>query len=256
MLVVRKDQLESLGRSAADDFAAQLVEHIKRFAPRHSQAVGDEGVRATVDSGIERSRTYGFTKRGPVRFFVELMVMFGHRFDTDPLLPWAGGTLTNESIKDEMLRADILHEQMVEYVEEVAGPERRDMVDTLHRLSRANLDDHLFPGGDYDSAVRAMLNSADPKKCAYIGSELLSDLIARGKDEAQQRSIITPKGAALITVLFLEIGHGALDDPMYPWISQTLADETVKDADERVVQLKMKVKRYLDETIKNLDKQS
>src|SRR3982751_6102142 len=95
--------------AAAGGFEQTLFEHIKTIAPRHVEVLGDVAAREVVMGGIERAKGHGFIKRGPVRFFVEMMFLFGSEFDTDPLLPWADGVLTNPSIKDEVERADILH---------------------------------------------------------------------------------------------------------------------------------------------------
>ncbi|MFH0727541.1 MAG: hypothetical protein V2B19_14525 [Pseudomonadota bacterium] len=252
MLVIREEQIEALAAAVAGGFETELVKHIKNFAPRHSAVVGAEGIRETVRRGMERARTYGFTNRGPSRFFVELMVMFGSQFDTDPLLPWAEGVLNNESIKNQMERADILHEAMREYMDEVFGSEKKNFFDAMRRLSRTRLEDYPSPGGNFESAIKAGLNTIYPQKCNYLGEEALNDLIGRGKESALSYSISSVHGAALLIVLMFVLGHGVTRDPLYPWISQTLEDESVADPDEKVKRLQAKMKTYLDRTLKNL----
>jgi hypothetical protein len=49
------------------------------------------------------------------------------------------------------------------------------------------------------------------------------------------------------------LGHGIVSDPMYPWISKTLEDESIGEANERAKRLESKAKAYLVQTLKNLD---
>jgi hypothetical protein len=252
MVVIRKEQIEVLESAVAGRFEAELVGHIKEFAPHHFKVVGDEGIHKMVKQGIERAKKYGLTNRGPVRFFVELMVMFGSEFDTDPLLPWAQGVLNNESIRDQMERADILHDEMNKYLDQVSGPDKKNMFDAMRRLSRARLEDYRSPGSNFDSGVNTGLNNIYPQKCEYLGEDAIHDLIARGKEVANTHSISSSRGVALIIVLMFELGHRITEDPLYPWISETLGDESVEDPNKRAERLHAKVKTYLEQTLKNL----
>jgi hypothetical protein len=49
-----------------------------------------------------------------------------------------------------------------------------------------------------------------------------------------------------------ELGHRITEDPLYPWISETLGDESVEDPNKRAERLHAKVKTYLEQTLKNL----
>lgn len=242
--------------AAAVSFESELAGHIKDLSPRHARVAGDEAIGQTVRAGIERAKEYGLTKRGPVRFFVETMVMFGSEFDTDPLLPWASGVLTNPSIKDEMERADILHEAMLEYVEQVAGKDKEHLFDSMRRFTKARLDDYHTPGTTFDSAVLALLKVNYPQRCQYLGDEALEQLIDRGKDEARTRLVTSAKGAALLIVLMFQLGHAAARDPLFPWVRQTLEDESVADPNERIKNLRVKAAKYLEQTLKNLGQDS
>lgn len=255
MLIIRKEQIAVLEDYVQHVFERELVEHIKKFAPRHAEAIGDDGVQNVVRLGLERATPYGFTNRGAVRFYVEMMCMFGSDFDTDPLLPWAAGVLNNVSIKDQLEKADILHEAMFEYQKEVSGPEKKNLFSALMRLSRAKLEDYQSPGGNFDSSVKAGLKSIFPQKYLYLGEELIHELIRDGRESAEISSISTPYGTALLIVLMFELGHGVTNDPLYPWISQILGDESVADPGEKAKRLQTKMKIYLDHTLKNLGKE-
>ena len=129
LLCVRAEQMKVLQAKALCNFEDELFGYFKKKAVSMSWTVdGDKAIRETVQSGINRAQKYGFTKRGPVRFFVELLFTFGSEFDTDPLLPWAEGVLNNESIKDQVERAGILREAMLEYLAEMSGGRGKEFV--------------------------------------------------------------------------------------------------------------------------------
>jgi hypothetical protein len=253
MLVIRNEQMQAMQKFSVGEFENELVVHIKEFAPKHSEVIKDEGVREVVRLGIERSKNYGFTNRGPVRFYVELMFMFGSDFDTDFQLPWAGGTLKNEVIKEQSQRADILHDKMTEYLEAVAGPDDRYALDSLRRLSHARYEDYQNPAEHFDKRATAALRHIYPEKCDYLGDKLLTAVIRKGKQAAKKHSVKPEKNAALFVALVFALGHGFAGDPLFPWVSKTLQDEAVADADERAERLERKMKIYLNEALKYLE---
>ena len=253
MLVISNEQMQTMSEFSLDEFENELVEHIKKFAPKHSEVITDDVVREVVRLGIERAKNYGFTNRGPVRFYVEMMCMFGSDFDTDFQLPWAEGTLKNETIKDQMQRGDILHDKMLEYLEAVYGPDDKYSLDALRRLSKARAEDYNLMKQDFDKQVIAALRQIYPQKCDYLGERLLAALIRRGKDLARSHSINSINGTALMIAAMLALGHGFAADPLFPWISKTLEDETIADPNERADNLQRKIKIYLDRALKHLE---
>ncbi len=253
MLVIRNDQIKTLEEFALNDFENELVEHCKKFAPKHSEVIEESGVREVVRLGIKRAENYGLTNRGPVRFYVEMMFMFGSDFDTDFQMPWAGGVLNNEAIADQTQRADILHDKMLEYLEQVSGPDDKFSLDALRRMNQASAEDYHLTKQDFDRQMAAALRSIYPQKCEYLGEELLGTLIQRGKDLARSYSITSLNGTALMAALTLALGHGFAADPLFPWVSKTLADESIAEPNERAERLQKKMKIYLDQALKYLE---
>lgn len=253
MLKIRESQKQVLEEAASRNFEGELIQHIKEFAPKHSEVIGDRGVREVVQTGIKRARQYGFTKRGPIRFYVELMFMFGSDFDTDFQLPWAAGVLKNDLIEDEMQRADILHEQMLEYVRQIAGEDNRFATEALNRLSKSQMENFKFAAGDFDTQAIFGLRDIYPQKCEYLGEDLLKELIRRGKESARKFSVTSEQGTALFVALMFALGHGFADDPLFPWVKTTMGDEKIGDPNQRAERLEKRMRTYLDQVIKYLE---
>ena len=54
-----------------------------------------EQMRKAIHFGTGQTFSHGFNFRGPVRLYLELMVLFGSHFDTDPQYPWAARILAD-----------------------------------------------------------------------------------------------------------------------------------------------------------------
>src|SRR5215468_2782238 len=138
MWTIRWDQVEAFRNAALQKFEDDMVEHLKQFAPRQWQGIGDSAGRQEIKLGITQASQYGFTNRGSVRFYIELMFMLGSYFDVDPQYHWAQTVLMQPSDIDQMVRADTLYDVFNDYWEAVAGPDNTYLLRALHKLSRAN----------------------------------------------------------------------------------------------------------------------
>src|ERR1035438_5788295 len=114
MWLIRQAQMSALQQAGEKAFREELVRHSQEFAPELCRAAGEDNVRAAVDRGMIAARGYGFTLRGPLRFYVELMLSLGSGMDTDPQLPWLEEELARRG-DDELTRATRLFERVTEY---------------------------------------------------------------------------------------------------------------------------------------------
>lgn len=254
MLVIRKEQIAVFEEIAQKNFERELADHIRKFIPKHAEAVGNDQINETVGLGIERAREYGFTNRGPVQFYIEMMCLFGCDFDTDPQLPWAQAILKDDAIADQAERADALFDKMTEYDEKVSGPDQEFYLKALEQLSSARLEHYNLSPGTFDSEILGAIRNIYPQKFEFLGKEGADGLIARSKEIAAELSITSDRGAALVVAMTSAVGHGFAHDPMYPWISKTLREEKLSP-NERIETVHTKMKLYLDTVLSRRPKQ-
>src|SRR5207302_709278 len=72
MLEIRSEQITVFEQAALEAFEDEMVEHLKKFSPEHCEVMGEPRVRSVIQLGMARAKTYGFTNRGPVRFYLEM----------------------------------------------------------------------------------------------------------------------------------------------------------------------------------------
>lgn len=254
MVAIRTEQMKVFEQAALRHFEDEMMAHSKDFSPRLCEVIGDEQLRSAIHSAICRAMDYGFTNRGPIRLFIEMMFLCGSAFDTDPQYPQIGAVLRDNG--DQMQRAEQIHEGSLDYLEKVSGPSAVNVHNALKNLLIFAQLPIRFSSTDFVSGMLHEMNNAFPQKVAYIGREGLTALIEEGRVEAQEYGFSTIRGEALIVVLMFAFGHGCTNDPLYPWIFRTLQDEQIIDPAARAARLEKKALTWLKHVIARNEKRA
>jgi hypothetical protein len=253
MWTIRYEQLETMRQAALRDFEDYMVQHLHGFIPRLEKVLGDAGLRQVIHYGIARARPYGFTSRACVRFFIETILLFGAEFDTDPQYPWARQILTDERITDQTVRGDRLCAKAGDFLDHVAGTDRKLVRQALRRARHEPFDGPAVGTPDFISKALERLQRVYPEKYAFLGAEALDGLIRRALEETRHQAITTGAGGALVLGLMFTVGHGMTRDPHLPWIAGTLGNQAIADPNKRAERLYAKAMTYLDGVLNSLD---
>jgi len=253
-LRIRKEQMKVFEEVALRNFEDEMVQHIKQFTPKHSEIIGEKVVQQVVRTGMERAKKYGLTNRGPVRFYIEMMFMFGSDFDTDPQYPWTGEILNDSKIEDQMQRADRLYYKAMDYLEKAAGPENKYEKEALRRVTLEHLEDLPTSEDNDESEMFAYLNRLHPQKCEYIGKSALYALVKSGRELAQGHAVVNGAGPAVFVSLMFALGHGCSIDPQFPWIAGTLNNTFINDPSKKVDSLYLKMMTYFNNALALMEK--
>ncbi len=249
MWTVRQEQVEAFRQYHLQKFEDEMVEHLKRFAARDCKVIGERTVREVIRLGIEQAKKYGFTNRGPVRLYIEMMFMFGSYFDTDPQCPWATEVLYDPQNIDQMARADRLYDVMTKYWADVAGPKNGHMFSALRKLSQARAEDYVTAGASLEDCLLAGLKSIYPQKCEYLGEAPLRALLKKTFELADKHGFTSNEDVGLMTALTLFLGHECTRDPLHGWIARPLADQRFASPAECSAELRAKAMLYLKHTL-------
>ena len=253
MLTIRSAQMEVFRAKAHRAFADEMVEYLATFSPPLFATLSEASRYHVVELGIERAQGYGLSLRGPVRLYLELMVLLGSQFDTDPQYPWAAAVLNDPHALPEMQRAEQLYEHTMDYRRDVAGPDDAYMLQALINiqiLAQHPLNIALHnPVADIVGEIHRIY----PEKAAYLGTQRLEALINKGIAGARKQQFATPRGITLVVLLMLMLGHGCGADPLYPWIAKALQDEQTHDPEAKAKRLEAKALTWLEHVIANFD---
>lgn len=250
MLKIRKEQYEEMGKISLKRFEDSMVEHIREFFPEQYDALGESVVRKVIEYGVDRAEAHGFETEPDVNMYIDLMLLLGSNFDTDPQLPWAA---EDESIEDESMAESVgqvekLYDQTIEYLDRIEGPEDEYLVKALDEVGEISFEDlPLNRSEDIENKTISLLRRIWPEKCRALGTSALNNLIRYGTESAQRYQITGQRGVALYTVLMFMLGSGFDTDPQFPWAATVLKDESIINEAARIDQLYKEAIAFLDE---------
>ena len=247
MLRIREQQMKVFEAAALRNFEDEMVEHSKEFTPRLCEVLGEEQLRVALRQAMQRADAYGFTNRGPIRLYIELTFLCGSEFDTDPQYPALGEILNSGD--DQMQRAEKLFEEFDTFLENIAGFDAVNVFKALEALAKFARKPLNFSSENFDSQMAREMNLAFPQKVAYVGDEGITTLIHEGRTEAKAYGFPSVRGDALLVILKFAFGHGCTNDPLYPWISNTLNDKRIVDSSARASRLEKKALTWLDHVL-------
>lgn len=245
MWTIRQEQVDVFRQKALRNFEDEMVAHLQKFAPRHWKVMGETDGRRVIQLGIDEARKYDLTNRGPVRFYIELMFLFGSYFDTDPQHPWASTALSHPDDFDQSLRANRLYEAMKEYFTQVVEPERKTLRKGLAPLLSRSFDEVIIPGANLEQSILELFRSLSPSRYQYLGEPTLGRIIQNGFEVAKRYGFESTRGKALMVILTFAVGHGFYKDPLNGWIVRRMDRSRWPNRQKQVDELSSKSVIYL-----------
>jgi hypothetical protein len=245
-VIIRAEQMRAFEQASRRRFDEEMVEHSRNFSPRLCEVIGDAQLRLALVSAMGRAEGYGFTYRGPIRLFIEMMFLCGSAFDTDPQYAGVGESLRASG--DQMQRAQQIHEKYLDYLEKVSGAGAANVRKALGDLLIFARGPITF-SSDFVAGMLEEMNRIFPQKAAYVGEAGLKTIIDEAITEARQYRFETARQSALLVVLKFAFGHGCTGDPLYPWIERTLKDERIAAPAARAERLEKKAVTWLEHVV-------
>ncbi len=244
MITIKREQIAEFDQVVAAHFEAEMRHHCWEFSPALCKTLGNEGVNAFVQNSIERARFYGFTLRGPIRLFIELSLLRGSYFDTDPQYRLYAPPLRSGG--KEMARAEDLHKLSLEYTKTVAGPEGENVMKALQALVDFKAPPEVGAHPTEFDAMHATFQQIFPEKLAHMGRLSFGRLTLRARGVTGRLGAQARWSDWVMMSLMLAFGHGCISDPLYPWIAKTLYQPGPANADARIAQVERKSRIWLE----------
>lgn len=230
MLKIRKEQMRAIGRVELRPFEKQMLKHVRQYFPKNIELLGEECVLKVIRHGYERGKEYDFTTRHEVCLFIDFMIMLGSDFDSDPQLPWVAEILKDESVYDPTERIDALYDKAMEYLDSVVGKDQVFPVEPLRKLLNYPLREleHRL-AGRVEQGVLVEFRRIWPQKYRHVGVHQFNELIGEGIELAGTLGFTSKRSVGLYLILMFLLGHRFDTDPQYPWLSNVLNDQGLKD---------------------------
>ena len=94
-LVIRSEQMTVLGEASVSSFENRMLRQSAAAYPDQYSEMGETGLRNLIRRVIKTARAHGIDTEGGVAVLLELMILFGEKFERSPERKWA-----NEMLRD------------------------------------------------------------------------------------------------------------------------------------------------------------
>ena len=252
MLTIHADQMEILGLSVLDRFKEELLRHLAGFAPELHALRGDKVFRVVIDQGVAKATHYGFTNRGPMRFYLECMFAYGAEFDRDFQIAGVEEQLALKHHNGQLWHAEQVFAVIDRYQLATRGRGNEFAIAALRSLGPFMDALDTLADDTLEVQLLDLMHRIHPRKSGHVGQDGLKRLVATARDEAASFDIGSAAGCGLLCGLMFALGIGISRDPLYPWVRETLVTPPVQDAAVRVERLRRKTRMYLNATLNNL----
>ncbi len=98
MLKIRAEQMAILEAYMVRQFENKIIVHLRKNFPHETQELADDELRSFIQVGISRAKEYGVELEKDIQSYLEMMMIYGVDFDTNPKTTWAGEILRTKNI--------------------------------------------------------------------------------------------------------------------------------------------------------------
>lgn len=114
-MLIRGEQMQALEDEAVAGFENRTLEHLRQFFPKQCEFLGEERMRQIIRHRWERAKSFEVVSERGVWQFIDISLMLGASFDSDPKLPWAGEMIRDRTSGDEISRMEGLFRKTLDY---------------------------------------------------------------------------------------------------------------------------------------------
>lgn len=114
MLTIRREQWDLFAKADVERFEDWVHDHVRKFFPAQYRTAGESRIRELIRNGRERAAAHGFMRKRDVCQYIDLMVVLGRDFDSDPALPWAASIL--QKPRDPVAKMQNLYKLAMDHV--------------------------------------------------------------------------------------------------------------------------------------------
>lgn len=246
MLVIRDDQMRAFETVQPETFKPRMVQHLANHFPEKSDMLGKEGLLELIDDGLMAAKDYGLETMYEVCCYIDIALMLGRGFNTDPLLEGiirlskcdaANATATIRNL----LQATHAFEQ------KIRKPGERFPLKTYQLLTDApyeDIDSQLWPPPKGE--LWKFFGQIWPEKHRLVNSTRFEAFFRKAHQKAIGYGLPEKEGAGYYCLLMFLFGHDLDSDRQYFWLISILQNEAYVDKDYKLFCLHFTAQKYVE----------
>jgi len=217
---ITNQQLERLAPSTFHNYIDKLMVHCNTNFPYLQATLGEDILRQTLAECTNKAEAQGYTQRGPVQFYIDMLIILGVDCENDLQYPWIKQTIEKNKHLSQIGQTSELYTAVIEYLEKVAGDQNQYLHNALEKIQRLTLNNLGVERENYIENVHHLLYEIYPEKYEQIPYKNITELIKQGTKKAYyDYGFEEANHATLIILLMFFLGHQFDHDPFYSWAS-------------------------------------
>ena len=217
-ITITDQQLKILEPYAYENYITELVEHCDKKFPHLRKTMGEEKLRQTLRQSVEKAKKNGFTQRGPVRFYIEMLIIFGWDFESDPQYPWIKESLQNNQDLSNFDASMELYREVDKYLDNIYGENNKHLVAVADKLQQLTLDNAKVTEKHFMQDILTLLEEIYPQKYHLAEREQLKKLVEKGIQKSRNDYQFEQLNhIGLVILLMFSFGHEFDHNPFYQW---------------------------------------
>ncbi|MDZ4848557.1 MAG: hypothetical protein SGI77_04635 [Pirellulaceae bacterium] len=247
MILFRHEQIQRFEKFSNSNEREELLRELTVFAPLSVEHVPREYLDLFIAVVMKRSSEHGFTMRATITFFQEVCVLLGIGFTSDPQYELVIDVMHDSSYTDELERADLVWEDLADFLENTAGDEFEFHTAAVRRLQDFALTYKVRPQSFNDESLLALLGEIYPEKIDFIGEQAVLSLIEHARKSCGVYLLDEDVGTVSVACAMYFLGHECFSDFLFPWIRKALDGPMTLSPAERAIRLQHRFTRYLSD---------
>ncbi|WP_275360824.1 hypothetical protein [Xenorhabdus bovienii] len=239
-----EDQWNMLKKHSFNAYIDELVAHCNESYPYLEIKLGKDELRKALKDAVEKAKNDGFDQRGAVQFYIDMLILFGTEFQTDPQYTWIKTNLDNHSHLGQLEKTSLLYHEVTRYFNEVHGEQDKHLKTSILKFQNINIERLNVQWNTYESNVDALLKSLYPQKHQYIKQNDIKKLIQFGVEKSDQYGIKNSNCSAFLTLIMFLLGHKFDQDVFLSHLNMRLFKQYYSDIDSLIIEMEKKTKDY------------
>ncbi|CQH07443.1 hypothetical protein [Yersinia mollaretii] len=222
MMAFSEGQLELLKTLSFKGYVSEVVSHCELMYPALVSLQGQERFSLHIEKAIALAKKTGFTQRGPVRFYIDMMILLGSNFEHDPQHQWAEFNKIN-SASSQLEKSISMYNILEQYIGAIYGESNCFFEQSLVRLRNLDVSHISDNKKNYRDNTHELLNYIHPQRYNLLGNGAVDALIYFSDENTPTNVTIKPNHKSYtVLIRFLLGSHFNSDFFRYDSLSSKL----------------------------------
>ncbi|MDR0218921.1 MAG: hypothetical protein LBI71_08580 [Enterobacteriaceae bacterium] len=242
---INEEQWNMLKNNSLNAYIDELIVHCNESYPYLEIKSGQNGLKEALKIAVEKAKNKGFDQRGPVQFYIDLQILFGTEFQTDPQYSWIKTILDNNVNIGQIEKTTLLYHEVTQYLNAVHGEQDEYLKASIIKFQNINIEHLNVQWNTYESNIYSLLKSLFPQKYRFIQQNDIKKLIQFSVEKSNQYHIENANKSAFLVLTMFLLGHEFDQDIFLPNLNARLFKQYYFDTDSFIMELERQVKDYL-----------